>query len=98
MQQSHVAMAFKITDETFGQLTYTRVYQGTIKKGESYFNPRLGKKQRVGRIVRMHSNDREDLTEATAGDIIALVGVDCASGDTFCEDGHERNHGKHVRS
>ena len=81
------AMAFKITDETFGQLTYTRIYQGTIKKGESYYNPRIGKKQRVGRLVRMHSNDREDLTEAHAGDIIALVGVDCASGDTYCRDG-----------
>lgn len=81
------AMAFKITDETFGQLTYTRVYQGTLKKGESYYNPRMGKKQRIGRIVRMHSNDREDLNEATAGDIIAVVGVDCASGDTFCQDG-----------
>ena len=81
-----IAMAFKITDETFGQLTYTRIYQGTIKKGESYFNPRLGKKQRVGRIVRMHSNDREDLTSAGAGDIVALVGVDCASGDTFCDE------------
>ena len=79
-------MAFKITDETFGQLTYTRIYQGTMKKGESYLNPRLGKKQRIGRIVRMNSNDREDLTEATAGDIIAVVGVDCASGDTFCDD------------
>ncbi len=81
-----VAMAFKITDETFGQLTYTRVYQGAIKKGESYYNPRIGKRQRVGRIVRMHSNDREDLSEATAGDIVALVGVDCASGDTFCDE------------
>jgi elongation factor G len=80
------AMAFKITDETFGQLTYTRIYQGTMKKGESYLNPRLGKKQRIGRIVRMNSNDREDLTEAVAGDIIAVVGVDCASGDTFCDD------------
>ena len=81
------AMAFKITDETFGQLTYTRIYQGTIKKGQSYYNPRIGKKQRIGRLVRMHSNDREDLDEAYAGDIIALVGVDCASGDTYCDDG-----------
>lgn len=81
------AMAFKITDDTFGQLTYTRIYQGTIKKGESYYNPRIGKKQRIGRIVRMHSDDREELAEASAGDIIAVVGVDCASGDTFCQDG-----------
>lgn len=80
------AMAFKITDETFGQLTYTRIYQGTINKGESYYNPRVGKRQRIGRIVRMHSNDREDLDKAEAGDIVALVGVDCASGDTFCDE------------
>ena len=80
------AMAFKITDETFGQLTYTRIYQGTLKKGESYLNPRTGKRVRIGRIVRMHSNDREDITEAQAGDIIAVVGVDCASGDTFCDE------------
>ncbi len=81
------AMAFKITEETFGQLTYTRIYQGTLRKGESYYNPRLGKKLRVGRLVRMHANDREDLTEAVGGDIVAIVGIDCASGDTFCEDG-----------
>jgi elongation factor G len=80
-------MAFKITDETFGQLTYTRIYQGVLKKGDSYYNPRMKKKQRVGRIVRMHSNDREDITEAGAGDIVAMVGVDCASGDTYCAEG-----------
>ncbi len=81
-----VAMAFKIADEAFGQLTYTRIYQGTVRKGESPYLPRLGKHQRVSRIVRMHSNDREDLNEARAGDIVALIGVDCASGDTFCDD------------
>jgi len=81
------AMAFKITDENFGQLTYTRIYQGTLKKGESYYNPRMGKTQRVGRLVRMHSNDREDVNSAEAGDIIAMVGVECASGDTYCDDG-----------
>lgn len=80
------AMAFKIADETFGQLTYTRVYQGTIRKGESYLNPRMGKTQRVGRLVRMHSNDREDVDFAEAGDIIAMVGVECASGDTYCDE------------
>jgi elongation factor G len=85
-KQPLVAMAFKITDESFGQLTYTRVYQGTLKKGESYLNPRMGKRQRIGRIVRMHANDREDLDAAVAGDIIAIVGVDCASGDTFCDE------------
>ncbi|MDH4203241.1 MAG: elongation factor G, partial [Phycisphaerae bacterium] len=82
-----VAMAFKITDESFGQLTYTRVYQGRIEKGQHYRNARTNKKQRIGRIVRMHANDREDINDAGPGDIVALVGVDCASGDTFCGDG-----------
>ncbi|GAB4013720.1 MAG: elongation factor G [Bdellovibrio sp.] len=81
-----VAMAFKITDEQFGQLTYTRIYQGTLNKGDTLYNTRTKKKTRVGRIVRMNSNDRENIDEAHAGDIIALVGVDCASGDTFVSD------------
>lgn len=80
------AMAFKITDETFGQLTYTRVYQGTLRKGQNYLNPRIGKTQRVGRLVRMHANDREDVDFAEAGDIVAMVGVECASGDTYCDE------------
>lgn len=81
-----VAMAFKITEETYGQLTYTRIYQGSMKKGDSYFNPRMNKRQRIGRIVQMFSNDRQDLDVAKAGDIVAMVGVDCASGDTYCDD------------
>jgi elongation factor G len=81
-----VVMAFKITDEKFGQLTYTRVYQGTLRKGGTYYNPRMGKSVRIGRIVRMHANDREDIDLAEAGDIVAMVGVDCASGDTFCDE------------
>ncbi len=82
-----VAMAFKTVMEQFGQLTYFRVYQGKIVKGESYTNTRIGKSVRFGRLVRMHSNDREDIDDAGPGDIIAVVGVDCASGDTFCGDG-----------
>jgi elongation factor G len=78
-----VCMAFKITDEQFGQLTYTRIYQGTLNKGETLYNTRTKKKIRVGRMVRMNSNDRENIDSAHAGDIIAMVGVDCASGDTF---------------
>ena len=81
-----VCMAFKITDEQFGQLTYTRIYQGTLNKGDTLYNTRTKKRTRIGRIVRMHSNDRENIDEAHAGDIIALVGVDCASGDTFVSD------------
>jgi elongation factor G len=81
-----VAMAFKITDETYGQLTYTRIYQGTLRKGEQSYNSRMQKRQRVGRIVRMFSNDRTEIQEAYAGDIIAMVGVECASGDTYCDE------------
>ena len=82
-----VCMAFKTVVEQYGQLTYTRIYQGKIVKGDSYFNTRTGKKVRFGRLVRMHANDREDVEVAEAGDIVALVGVDCASGDTFCSEG-----------
>ena len=82
-----VAMAFKSVVESFGQLTYFRVYQGKIVKGESYTNSRTGRKTRFGRLVRMHADERVDLEVASAGDIVAAVGVDCASGDTFCGDG-----------
>jgi len=84
------AMAFKISDEQFGQVTYTRIYQGTLRKGDSVINTRTGKKLRVGRLVRMHSDHKENIDSAEAGDIIAMVGVDCASGDTFC--GEEINY------
>jgi elongation factor G len=82
-----VCMAFKTVVESFGQLTYTRIYQGKIVKGQSYTNARTGKLVRFGRLVRMHANEREDIDGAEAGDIIALVGVDCASGDTFTAEG-----------
>lgn len=83
-----VCMAFKITDEQFGQLTYTRIYQGSLNKGDTIVNTRTKKKVRVGRIVRMNANDRENIENVGSGDIIALIGIDCASGDTFvAEDG-----------
>ena len=95
-----VCMAFKITDEQFGQLTYTRIYQGTLNKGDTLINTRTKKRVRVGRIVRMHANDRENIDSASAGDIISMIGVDCASGDTFvAEDGgveHLSCEGMHV--
>jgi elongation factor G len=84
-----VAMAFKTVVETFGQLTYMRIYQGQIKKGDSYVNARTGNSVRFGRLVRMHSNEREEIEVGDAGDIIAVVGVDCASGDTFLGGGVE---------
>ncbi len=82
-----VCMAFKIIEEQFGQLTFIRLYQGEIIKGDSYTNTRTGKRTRFGRIVRMHAEDREEIDRAEAGDIVAIVGVECASGDTFCGDG-----------
>lgn len=82
-----VAMAFKITDETFGQLSYVRVYQGRLERGGTYRNARTNKSIRIGRIVRMHANDRVEISDAGPGDIIALLAVDCASGDTFCGEG-----------
>lgn len=79
-----VALAFKLEDGKYGQLTYVRVYQGTIKKGDELYNTRTRKKFKIGRLIRMNSAEMEDINEAPAGDIIALFGVDCASGDTFC--------------
>ena len=84
-----VCMAFKITDDQFGQLTYTRIYQGTLEKGMTMTNTRTGKRERLGRLVRMHADSRENIDSAGAGDIIAMVGVDCASGDTFCTEAFE---------
>ncbi len=78
-----VGMAFKIVEDPYGQLTFLRVYQGAIKKGELYFNQRTGRKDRFSRIVRMHADDREEIDSAEAGDIVAIMGIDCASGDTY---------------
>ena len=80
----NVALAFKLEDGQYGQLTYIRVYQGSIKKGDELYNVRSRKKFKVGRLVRMHASNMEDIQEAGCGDIAALFGIECASGDTFC--------------
>ena len=78
-----VALAFKLEDGQFGQLTYIRLYQGELKKGDACVNVRNGKKLKIGRIVRMHADQMEDVEKIEAGYIGALFGVDCVSGDTF---------------
>ena len=82
-----VALAFKLDDGQYGQLTYTRIYQGKIRKGDELYNTRNKKKFKVGRLVRMNSAAMEDINDAGPGDIVALFGVDCASGDTFVGSG-----------
>ncbi len=85
--QPCVSLGFKLEDGQYGQLTYVRVYQGCLKKGEELYNTRSRKKFKVGRLVRMNSASMEDINEGVPGDIVALFGIDCASGDTFCSAG-----------
>ncbi len=80
-----VGLAFKLEDGRFGQLTYLRVYQGKISKGDFIHNINNKKKVKIPRIVRMHSNEMHDVETAVAGDIVALFGIECASGDTFTD-------------
>ncbi len=80
-----VILAFKLEDGQFGQLTYIRVYQGKIKKGDTLYNTRTRKKFNVGRLIKMHASEMEDISECGCGEIAALFGIDCASGDTFCD-------------
>ncbi len=80
-----VSLAFKLEDGRFGQLSYVRVYQGQLSKGMEITNTRTGKRHKVGRLVRMHSDDMEDIEVSDPGDIVAMFGIDCNSGDTFTD-------------
>ena len=86
-QSPLVSLAFKLQDGPYGQLTYIRVYQGTLAKGDAILNVRTGNKVKVGRVVRMHADQMEDIEVMPAGYIGALFGIDCASGDTFVAPG-----------
>ncbi len=80
-----VALAFKLEESRYGQLTYIRIYQGTLKKGSNVLNTKTGKKIKVPRLVRMHSNEMVDIDSVGAGDVIAVFGVECSSMDTFTD-------------
>ncbi|MGH9563037.1 MAG: elongation factor G, partial [Terracidiphilus sp.] len=79
------ALAFKLINDQFGKLSFIRIYSGSLKTGDTVLNPRTGKTERVGRLVKMHANKREDITEIYAGDICACVGLkELKTGDTLC--------------
>ncbi len=82
-----VALAFKLEEGQYGQLTYIRVYQGSLEKGDVLTNTRSQKNLKVGRLIRMHADSMKDIEGAGPGDIVALFGIDCASGDTFVKPG-----------
>jgi len=84
------ALAFKIMDDRFGALTFVRIYSGKLKKGDTILNSATGKTERIGRMVEMHANDRNELDSAQAGDIIAIVGMkNVQTGHTLCDPKHE---------
>jgi elongation factor G len=86
-EDSLLALAFKLDETQYGQLTYMRVYQGMLKKGNSITNVSTGKKVKLSRIVRMHSDDMEEIDSAGSGEVVAMFGIDCKSMDTFSDGG-----------
>ena len=86
-EEPFCALAFKVMADPYaGQLTYFRVYSGSVKAGQTVYVSNKGKKERIGRILRMHANQREEITEVYAGDIAAAVGIDATTGDTLCDE------------
>jgi elongation factor G len=86
-EKQTVAYSFKLDEGRYGQLTFLRIYQGTLAKGDTVIQTRTGKRIKIGRLVRMHADKMEDVSSAGAGDIVGLFGIDCQTGDSFVSDG-----------
>ena len=90
-------MAFKLVEEPFGQVTFMRIYQGTLPKGDLLLQRAAAEAARISRILRVHADQKEDIDSASAGDIVAVMGIECATGDTYCSEGHDRVAREHLR-